>query len=70
MVHRCPATENMAGTASFLIFPFLIREDDEKAAALLATLIGHDDLPALARLVKGRTVVAGKKDRRVYSPRR
>ena len=33
------------------------REDDEKAAALLATLIGHDDLPALARLVKGRTVV-------------
>jgi len=33
------------------------REDDEKAAALLATLIGHDDLPALSRLVEGRTVV-------------
>jgi uncharacterized Rossmann fold enzyme len=33
------------------------REDDEKAAALLATLTDHDDLPVLARLVKGRDVV-------------
>ena len=32
------------------------REDDEKAATLLATLINRDDLPALSRLVKGRDV--------------
>jgi hypothetical protein len=33
------------------------REDDEKAASLLATLIDRDDLPALSRLVRGRNVV-------------
>ncbi|MFZ1896526.1 6-hydroxymethylpterin diphosphokinase MptE-like protein [Methanoregula sp.] len=33
------------------------REEDERAAALLATLVGRDDLPALSRLVKGRDVV-------------
>jgi len=33
------------------------REDDEKAAALLATLSDRDDLSALVRLVKGRDVV-------------
>jgi uncharacterized Rossmann fold enzyme len=33
------------------------REDDEKAAALLATLIERDDLPELSRLVRGRNVV-------------
>ncbi len=33
------------------------REDDEKAAALLATLTDRDDLPVLARLVRGRDVV-------------
>ena len=33
------------------------REDDENAAALLATLIDRDDLPALVRLVRGRNVV-------------
>jgi hypothetical protein len=33
------------------------REDDERAAALLATLVARDDLPTLSRLVKGRDVV-------------
>ncbi len=32
------------------------REDDEKAAALLATLVDRDDLPALSKLVKGHSV--------------
>jgi len=33
------------------------REDDEKAAALLATLSDRDDLTALVHLVKGRDIV-------------
>src|SRR5208283_383685 len=33
------------------------REDDEKAAALLATLTDRDDLPALSRMVKGHDIV-------------
>ena len=33
------------------------REDDEKAAALLAAFADRDDLPALMRLVKSRDVV-------------
>ncbi|MFZ1127938.1 6-hydroxymethylpterin diphosphokinase MptE-like protein [Methanoregula sp.] len=33
------------------------REDDEKAAALLATLIGRDDLPALSQMVTGHDIV-------------
>lgn len=33
------------------------RKEDEKAALLLATLTGRDDLPVLARLVTGRDVV-------------
>jgi len=33
------------------------REDDEKAAELLATLVSRDDLPALTDLIRGRDVV-------------
>jgi len=33
------------------------REDDEEAALLLATLTDRDDLPTLARLVRGRDIV-------------
>ena len=33
------------------------RKEDEKAAALLATLTDCDDLPALYRLVRNRSVV-------------